>query len=135
MEMEIVELKKENEKLKRSNLNYDNWRQWDSMTVYYFIMSTMKDGSLDEYDEKIKKEILECEYDGSSLEELELNDLKDMGIKKINVRKAVFKAVQRLTDDLFDKCPIPQSDTNYEGGNVAHVNVEDTAIDTDPGNI
>eukprot|EP00483_Globobulimina_turgida_P012892 UN12916 len=97
MELEINELREENERLNGNNLDYSLWREWDSKKVFYFIMNTVNDGSLKPYQESIKKEIFESEYTGEDLADIEKDDVKAMGIKKISVRKAVFKSIQNLT--------------------------------------
>ncbi len=99
MELKILELTKENMRLNKNNLDYNKWREWDSTKVFYFTMNSVNDGSLDELKNQIKNEIFESEYCGKDLEEMDINELKAMGIKKISVRRAVYKAIQKLTQN------------------------------------
>eukprot|EP00483_Globobulimina_turgida_P007047 UN07061 len=96
MEFEMNELKEENDRLNRNNLDYSSWRKWDSKQVFYFIMNTVKDDSLKPYEKNIKKEIFDSEYCGKDLVEIEFYHIQSMGIKKISARNAVYKAIQKL---------------------------------------
>eukprot|EP01084_Bolivina_argentea_P198474 339842_1 len=58
MELKIFEIVKQNEILIKNSLNYNNWREWDSIKVFYFIMDTIKDGSLKQYENDIKNEMI-----------------------------------------------------------------------------
>eukprot|EP01084_Bolivina_argentea_P286848 492134_1 len=80
IELKLNELKQENERLNKTNLNHSKWREWDAQNVYYFIMSVFNDGTLDEYENDIKKEIFEAEYTGKDLDDIDTSDVKAMGI-------------------------------------------------------
>ena len=96
MEMTIKELRKENASLKRSALDRTKWMEWDSEQVFMFIMSSVEDGSLDQYEEVIRAEVFESEYSGEALADITSSEIKDMGIKNIMVRKAVLRAIHEL---------------------------------------
>eukprot|EP01084_Bolivina_argentea_P133754 236085_1 len=83
MEFTIKELQKENKKLKESKpLNYSKWIEWDSNEIYKFIMNIFSDNRLEEYKDDIYQEIIESEYSGQHLLDLDITDIKNMGIKK-----------------------------------------------------
>ena len=101
MQIRINNLEKENEKLKQEQpLNYNKWRQWTSKEVYRFIMNIYPDNTLDEYKHAIYKEIHDSEYCGDDLEDLNIEDVKSMGIMKIKIRKKVFNEIKKLTQNI-----------------------------------
>eukprot|EP01084_Bolivina_argentea_P048919 90045_1 len=103
LELEINRVKQENERLNMRILDYSQWREWNTEQVFYFIMSIVNDGSLMEYENSIKKEIFESEYTGNDLANIEQDDIKSMGIKKISVRKKVLKAIQIMIQSQSQK--------------------------------
>ena len=42
-----------------------DWRQWNAVQVLNFVMSSVSDGSLEQYRESIREEVVESEYDGA----------------------------------------------------------------------
>ena len=101
MAMTLKELRQEIVGLKRRNLDRSKWRQWDSEQVLMFIMSSVDDDSLKQYEEGIKEEVIGGEYAGEDLADISLAQIKNvMGIIKIKPRKAVFRAIQELVNGL-----------------------------------
>ena len=104
MEFTIKEIKKENKELKEKKpLDYTKWKEWNCDQIFRFIMNIFDDNRLNEYKNDIYREIFESEYTGEDLQGLEIGDIKSMGIKKIKIRKDVFKAIKKLTQNNINK--------------------------------
>ena len=98
MELKILNLERKNEELKKKKLDRSKWREWDTNQVFNFMMSTVGDGGLDKYEESIKEGLVEGEFIGKDLGTVTEDNLKnDLGIKNFGVKKAVFQAIQELT--------------------------------------
>ena len=61
-------------------------------------MGSVEDGALwdKQYEAAIRNEVVESEYCGQDLANTTLTHIKDMGIKKVGLRNAVFRAIQDL---------------------------------------
>ena len=64
-----------------------------------FIMGSVVDGSLKQYEEAIKSEVIGSEYSGEDLAVISLTDVKNIGIIKMKHRKAVFSAIEKLVKE------------------------------------
>merc|ERR1712176_1704240 len=78
-----------------------NWREWGAEEVFLFIMGSVDDDSLKEYEEVIRAEVIGAEYSGRDLSDFTmLRQVKeDLGIIKMRPRKAVFRAIQELVQE------------------------------------
>lgn len=102
MESKVMELRQQLRAITTVDLDRSRWRQWTPQQVFQFIMSTVNDGSLDQYRRCIGHEILESEYDGNVLDDITLDHVKAMGIKKISVRNKVLAAIRELVNEVKD---------------------------------
>ena len=105
METKIKDLELANEKLKlneknaKSYLDHSKWREWSTENVYKFIINIFNDDRLDKYKNSIYNEIFESQYKGIHLKELDMSELKQMGIQNIGIRRDVFRAIKQLTQN------------------------------------
>merc|ERR1719491_1025293 len=92
----MIELRTELVALKRSNLDGSNWREWGAEEVFLFIMGSVEDDSLKEYEETIRAEVFDAGHDGETLEDITRAEIKEMGIRKVKPARAVLRAIQEL---------------------------------------
>ena len=112
----IKKLQRENEKLKENQLDYKNWKNWDTNDVFKFIVNIFDDNRLDEYIDSIKDDIFSSEYTGKDLVEMDLMALKVMGIKNIKIRRDILKSVQKLISNNYNNNDYNMN--NDEGTNI-----------------
>ena len=82
--------------LRQGNAHRSRWRQWNTIEVFEFIVDSVDDGSLKQYEEAIKVGLAEQEYTGSVLADISNQDLLLLGIKSIALRKSVLRAISEL---------------------------------------
>eukprot|EP01084_Bolivina_argentea_P268764 456597_1 len=108
MEMEIIELKKENSRLKLKNLDPNEYQNWSTEQVVYWIIS-LDNGSYKQYGNILTKSLSEENIDGECLSEIDSVDIKIWGIKDYRHRKAIYNHIKLLINNKKNK-------SNYNEG-------------------
>ena len=96
MEIELNALKQQIQILKAQNIDPSKHETWDYENIIYWIMS-LEDGRFSKYKEVLKKAFVEEELKGSDLGQVDINDVKNWGIKPFGDKKALFNHIQSLT--------------------------------------
>lgn len=87
----------ENKVLRLKALNTDNYREWKSDEIVFWIAS-LENGRFKKYEYKIRSVLNEENIDGSCLDELEASDIKTWGIVDFKDRKAMFRHIKSLIE-------------------------------------
>eukprot|EP01084_Bolivina_argentea_P278589 475984_1 len=88
MEMTMNAMNKQIEDLKSKSLDLSNYKQWNDEKVLIWIMS-LDDGKYKQYHETLKKELNTQKITGNDLQEMDVNDLKGLGIIQFQHKKII----------------------------------------------
>mmetsp|Transcript_45703 Transcript_45703/g.73150 ORF Transcript_45703/g.73150 Transcript_45703/m.73150 type:complete len:293 (+) Transcript_45703:120-998(+) len=98
MELMIESLKKENEELKKKNLDETQFRQWNHEEILCWILS-IDDAYFSQYSDVLSKELMNCQLLGADLPDLSNKDIRDLGVRLFSDAKKLEKHIQRLVQE------------------------------------
>ena len=94
-EMELLDLKEENKRLKLQLLDESKYMEWGSDEIAAWFINLDPD-RMKQYEKAVSRALKEDEVNGSFLAEVDGGELRQWGIQKIGDRKFVQKEIARL---------------------------------------
>ena len=101
---------KYNQLLRKNNIKESEYKEWDSDIITDWIIGLNQE--YEQYEQVLRKCLMEESVDGNILNELDKNDLHRLGVKSLKHKNEIIKNIQRIT------APNPQLIAN-EGNNAA----------------
>eukprot|EP01083_Nonionella_stella_P050277 133770_1 len=97
MEMRMDEMNKQIKDLKAKSLDFNNYKEWNAEEVFLWIMS-LDDGKYKQYHDSLRNELEIQKITGKDLSDMDVNDLKGLGIVEYQHKKSLIKSIQQLVD-------------------------------------
>ena len=94
---DLEDVKAKYEELKRMNINEEEFMKWESDTITDWIVGL--EDNYKKYEEVLRKNLRADEVDGSTLPEVDKNDLRGFGINIMKDRIAIIKHIKRITSN------------------------------------
>ena len=77
-------------------------------------MLSIEDGVLIKYEEKLKQEIIDGEYEGVDLDKFTMDDIIRLGISKFGHRKLLQENIEKLKQINGNKQIVKNNNNNYQ---------------------